>query len=160
MTYYHRIQIKEYDIALVGDEEGINTLFVESDTRCLVLAEDWIESAEQFHEAEKQLREYFDGSRDSFDLKLNPQGTVFQTAVWEQLQNIPYGELCSYKDVATAVGNPKASRAVGMANNKNPIPIIIPCHRVVGASGKLTGYAHGLDMKKSLIDMEQVHDSL
>ena len=105
-------------------------------------------------EAAKQLLEYFSGNRTSFDLPLAPSGTEFQQKVWQALQTIPYGETWSYKKVAEAIGNPKASRAVGMANNKNPIAIMIPCHRVIGANGKLVGYAGGLDIKSTLLELE------
>ncbi len=101
-----------------------------------------------------QLCEYFEGKRKSFDVPYKLRGTEFQQKVWQALCDIPYGEVRSYKDIATAVGNPKASRAVGMANNKNPITVIVPCHRVIGASGKLVGYAGGLEMKQYVLAME------
>ena len=106
-------------------------------------------------QAAAQLLEYFTGCRKVFDLPLASKGTPFQTAVWNVLLKIPYGETRSYRDIATAIGNPKATRAVGMACNKNPIWILIPCHRVVGANRKLTGYAGGLDMKQILLNLEQ-----
>ncbi len=106
-------------------------------------------------EVKEQLEEYFQGKRKKFNLPLAPYGTPFQLKVWSALQNIPYGETRSYKDIAIQVDNPKGCRAVGMANNKNPIPIIIPCHRVVGANGKPVGYAGGLDKKKFLLELEQ-----
>ncbi len=106
-------------------------------------------------EAAKQLNEYFDGSRKSFDLPLDPQGTEFQKKVWNALCSIPYGETRSYKQIAEQVGNPKAARAVGMANNKNPIMIFVPCHRVIGSNGKLVGYASGLDTKEKLLSLEK-----
>ncbi|WP_019230401.1 methylated-DNA--[protein]-cysteine S-methyltransferase [Sedimentibacter sp. B4] len=102
-----------------------------------------------------QLNEYFEGKRNSFDLPLNPKGTEFQKKVWAALCDIPYGETRSYKQIAEYIGNPKACRAVGMANNKNPIMIFIPCHRVVGSDGSLTGYAGGLDMKEKLLSLEK-----
>lgn len=105
-------------------------------------------------DAKKQLQEYFAGSRKTFDLPLHPYGTEFQKSVWKALQNIPYGETASYKDIAEAVGNEKASRAVGMANNKNPLPIFIPCHRVIGSNGKMVGYAGGLSIKEKLLEIE------
>ncbi|MDO4816408.1 MAG: methylated-DNA--[protein]-cysteine S-methyltransferase [Bacillota bacterium] len=105
--------------------------------------------------AEKQLGEYFAGSRKEFELPLNPRGTEFQKSVWNALLEIPYGETASYGEIAAKIGNPKASRAVGMANNRNPIAIIIPCHRVIGAGGKLTGYAGGLDKKEFLLKLEK-----
>ncbi|MBW2187870.1 MAG: methylated-DNA--[protein]-cysteine S-methyltransferase [Deltaproteobacteria bacterium] len=103
----------------------------------------------------QQINEYMTGKRQQFKVKLNPHGTVFQKRVWHELTMIGYGELESYKEVACAIGNPNGARAVGMANSKNPIPLIIPCHRVVGANGKLTGFAHGLAIKEKLIVLEQ-----
>lgn len=105
-------------------------------------------------EAEKQLEEYFAGSRRRFALPLAPTGTGFQKRVWEALIQIPYGETRTYGEIAKTVGNPKGSRAVGMANHRNPIPIVIPCHRVIGAGGTLTGYAGGLDIKRKLLELE------
>jgi methylated-DNA-[protein]-cysteine S-methyltransferase len=105
--------------------------------------------------AANQLYEYLDGSRTSFELSLNPYGTEFQRKVWKALCEIPYGETRSYKQVAETIGNSKASRAVGMANNKNPIMIIIPCHRVVGSNGSLVGYAGGMDIKEKLLNIEK-----
>ncbi len=104
--------------------------------------------------AEKELEEYFEGKRKKFNLPLKQEGTEFQKKVWNALEKIPYGEIRTYKEIANMVGNEKASRAVGMANNKNNIPIIIPCHRVIGSNGKLVGYALGLDMKRYLLDLE------
>ena len=105
--------------------------------------------------AAKQLEEYFAGKRKRFDLPLNPSGTEFQRSVWKALQNIPYGKTKTYKQIAEMVGNAKACRAVGMANNKNPIWIVIPCHRVIGTNGTLTGYGGGLNMKKRLLELER-----
>lgn len=105
-------------------------------------------------EAAKQLEEYFMGKRKAFTLPLAPSGTEFQQKVWQALQTIPYGETRSYKQIAELIGNPKASRAVGMANNKNPIAIVIPCHRVIGANGRLVGYAGGLNIKEHLLKLE------
>lgn len=102
-----------------------------------------------------QLEEYFSGKRSSFSLPMAPAGTQFMQDVWQALVTIPYGEVRSYRDIAKAIGNPKACRAVGMANNRNPLPIIIPCHRVIGANGKLVGYAGGLDCKEKLLALEK-----
>ena len=101
-----------------------------------------------------QLKEYLSGKRKSFDIEIEMMGTEFQKKVWKELLNIPYGETRSYKDVATAIGNKKACRAVGNANNKNPIAIIVPCHRVVGSNGGMTGYAGGIDIKEKLLKIE------
>lgn len=105
-------------------------------------------------EAARQLEEYFNGLRRDFDLPLAPSGTLFQRKVWDALRQIPYGQTRSYKQIACAAGHPLAYRAVGMANNRNPLPIVIPCHRVVGSSGALVGYAGGLDIKRLLLDLE------
>ena len=106
-------------------------------------------------QCKKQLEEYFAGERKTFDLPLAPKGTAFQQKVWKALTEIPYGETRTYGEIAAAVGNPKGARAVGMANNKNPIGIIIPCHRVVGANGKLVGYAGGMEKKAFLLELER-----
>jgi len=105
--------------------------------------------------AAAQLNEYFSGKRKCFDIPLNPDGTTFQNSVWKSLCEIPYGETRSYKQIAEATGNPKACRAVGMANNRNPIWIMIPCHRVIASNGALTGYGGGLIMKQRLLDLEK-----
>lgn len=111
------------------------------------------------HKAYAQLAEYLAGKRTKFDLKLAPKGTAFQQKVWKELLKIPYGQTRSYKDLAIAIGKPKAARAVGMALNKNPIPLIIPCHRVIGSNGNLTGFALGLETKKWLLEMERKRDA-
>ena len=105
--------------------------------------------------AAQQLTEYFDARRRRFDLPLRPQGTAFQQAAWSALCDIPYGQTRTYAQQAAAIGNPKACRAVGMANHRNPLPLFIPCHRVIGAGGKLTGYAGGLAVKRFLLELEQ-----
>lgn len=102
-----------------------------------------------------QVREYLDGKRKFFDLPIQLKGTDFQLKVWETLCKIPYGETRSYKQIAENIGNPKAVRAVGMANNKNPIALIVPCHRVIGSNGKLVGYAGGLEIKEILLELER-----
>jgi methylated-DNA-[protein]-cysteine S-methyltransferase len=115
----------------------------------------WLESSTgALEEAARQLREYFSGSRKGFDLPLAPEGTDFQRTVWRELQNIPYGRTISYGELARRIGNSKASRAVGAANGSNPIPIVIPCHRVIGANGKLTGFGGGLPIKQKLLALE------
>lgn len=115
----------------------------------------WTESARgAVAETIRQLKEYFAGQRTEFDLPIAPEGTEFQRRVWRSLQEIPYGQTISYGELARRVGNPKGSRAVGAANGKNPIPIVIPCHRVIGANGKLTGFGGGLPTKESLLALE------
>lgn len=111
--------------------------------------------SKQDKELEIQLEEYFNGKRKSFSVPLKPKGTDFQEKVWKELLKIPCGEVKTYGEIAKALGNPKSARAVGLACNKNPIIILIPCHRVVGKNGNLTGYACGLDMKKKLLSIEK-----
>jgi methylated-DNA-[protein]-cysteine S-methyltransferase len=106
-------------------------------------------------EAIEQLQEYFEGKRTHFDLPLDVKGTPFQVSVWNELLKIPYGSTCSYIDIARSLGKPGAARAVGMANHENPIAVVIPCHRVVGSDGSLTGYAGGLHLKKQLLGIEK-----
>jgi len=105
----------------------------------------------------EQLEDYLTGRLTEFSLPLRPEGTPFMKNVWMKLCDVPYGHTASYKDIATAVGNPRAVRAVGMANNRNPIPIFIPCHRIIGSNGKLVGYGGGLELKQKLLDLERTH---
>lgn len=152
--YYHIIKSPIYPILLAGDEEGLKHLIFLKDERKVKIPNNWIENKDFFREASNQLEAYFSGKLKSFDLKLAPEGTEFQKSVWKALYEIPYGETRTYKDIAVSVGKPKAYRAVGLANNRNPIAIIIPCHRVIGANGKLTGYASGLEIKEFLLKFE------
>lgn len=110
-----------------------------------------------FKPVKQQLAAYFAGELTDFNLVLAPEGTDFQLAVWTALQKIPYGETCSYGDIANRIGKPEASRAVGAANGQNPLPIVIPCHRVIGSNGSLTGFGGGLDCKQFLLRLEQTH---
>lgn len=142
------------DIAIEGSDKGVTAIqFLEeapqeesSPTPTVPLF---------LKEAAKQLEEYFDKKRTEFDLPLDLQGTDFQKRVWNELLNIPYGKTVSYLDVSLALGDRKAIRAVGTANGRNPIAIVVPCHRVIGSDGSLTGYAGGLTRKKWLLDLEQ-----
>lgn len=120
----------------------------------------WIYNEKPFLAANQQLLEYFAGERKNFDLPLQLNGTEFQLNVLEQLQHIPYGETTSYADIAKRIGKPKAFRAVGAANRRNPIPIIVPCHRVIGSNGDLTGFGGGLDTKEALLRLEAEHSQL
>jgi methylated-DNA-[protein]-cysteine S-methyltransferase len=117
----------------------------------------WERYGEPFKKTARQLNEYFAGERREFELELAPEGTKFQVKVLEALRGIPYGETRTYRDIAVAVGRPKAVRAVGNANGRNPLPIVIPCHRVIGSDGSLTGFGGGIEVKRYLLDLEQQH---
>ena len=118
---------------------------------------DMMQKTPLLNDAFEQLQEYLAGKRKIFNLPLCPIGTAFQKRVWQELLNIPYGETASYKEIAEKIGCTKAYRAVGLANNKNPIPIFIPCHRVIGSNGKLVGYAGGLNIKSQLLNIEALN---
>ncbi len=139
-------------LGIVENGVAITEVFFENENRHMDIR---LAETKLLEETGRQLQEYFEGKRKVFNLPLAPKGTPFQLKVWNALQNIPYGETRSYKDIAIAAGNIKASRAVGMANNSNPIAIIIPCHRVIGSNGKLVGYGGGLHIKQYLLDLEK-----
>lgn len=141
-------------LLFVGDGEAIYRLNMEDPNQPPDVDEDWTFDPTAFSDARDQLSAYFEGDLTEFDLELDASGTPFQKRVWDALLTIPFGKTASYVDIARKVGTPNASRAVGGANSRNPISIVVPCHRVIGASGKLTGYAGGLDRKKKLLDHE------
>ena len=138
-------------IGIRGNNKGITNIYFSK-----INTNDNVEETDLIKECYRQLEEYFAGNRVQFNIPLDFEGTEFQKKVWFQLLKIPYGETRSYKEVAISIGNEKACRAIGMANNKNPIPIIIPCHRVIGSNGKLIGYAGGLNVKEKLLNIEQI----
>ena len=136
-------------LRLASTEKGLASIHFGSQIPCNGIVD------ERAHrQALMQLQEYFDGVRTSFDIPLDIKGTPFQLAVWHELRKIPYGATSTYGEIARAVGRPGAARAVGMANHDNPLAIVIPCHRVVGSDGSLTGYAGGLENKKKLLEIE------
>lgn len=141
-------------LEIKGDEDGISQVLFLDESPSIQ------ESSPILDECVKQLSEYFENKRTEFELRLNPSGTDFQKTVWEELQNIPHGKTISYMDLAKRLGDPKVIRAAGTANGKNPIAIIIPCHRVIGAGGSLTGYAGGLKRKQWLLEHESSQGSL
>lgn len=145
-TAYIKTGIGIYKI--IGDDSGISQI-----TLCEEIEHS--EVPNELKQAYNELKEYFEGNREYFNFRIKLDGTEFQKKVWKALMNIPYGETRSYKDIATQIGNPKASRAVGMANNKNRVPIVIPCHRVIGSNKKLVGYAGGLHIKTYLLELEK-----
>jgi methylated-DNA-[protein]-cysteine S-methyltransferase len=142
-------------LTLVGDEEGLRHIVFPKEKDSIIIRSDWKKKPGFFAPVKAQLRAYFKGELKQFDLALAPVGTPFQLKVWQALRTIPYGELVSYKTLAEAIGNPKAVRAVGGANGRNPIPIIVPCHRCIGSDGSLVGFGGGLDTKKRLIELER-----
>ncbi|MFC1234993.1 methylated-DNA--[protein]-cysteine S-methyltransferase [Vibrio sp. F74] len=155
--FFDRFECRIGSVIVAGDKNGLTHLCIDNGSKDLSIPSDWQHNPDNFDDVRRQLNEYLSGIRCHFDLKLSPQGTEFQKKVWQALTTIPYAQTESYKDVAEKTGNGKASRAVGMANNKNPLPIIIPCHRVIGSNRKLMGYALGLDIKIRLIDLEQIN---
>lgn len=146
-------------LQLVADEQALVAVLWECEKANHVRLHHWVENQNNIIliETQKQLSEYFQGYRQRFDLPLKLNGTAFQQQVWRALLNIPYGETRTYKEIALAIGNLKAVRAVGTAIGRNPISIIAPCHRVIGASGKLVGFAGGLENKERLLKIEQPH---
>lgn len=151
MFYSCKYQFENISLYLIATETHlINIQFTQPQKALL-------QTTELLSMATIQLDEYFQGKRTTFSLPFKLTGTPFQLAVWKELQNIPYGKTTSYKEIAQKINKPKACRAVGMANNKNPLPIIIPCHRVIGSNGKLIGYAGGLKLKNYLLELEKSH---
>ncbi len=142
------------------NSDGITGLHLPGSKYPPHIGDGWRRDDKAFGDIHTQLGEYFAGTRQEFDLPLHPRGHSFQRRVWQALLEIPYGETTSYGKVAVSIGHPDASRAVGLANGQNPIPIIIPCHRVIGANGSLTGYGGGLDAKRWLLDHEARHAGL
>ena len=144
-------------LTLVATDEGLAAVLWENDRPGRVRLDVGRQDDEHpvLRDAERQLQEYFEGQRTDFELRLDLTGTVFQRKVWEALRTIPFGETRSYREVAEQIGSPRAVRAVGAANGRNPVSIVAPCHRVIGTSGALTGFAAGLDIKARLLALEQ-----
>jgi methylated-DNA-[protein]-cysteine S-methyltransferase len=142
------------ELTLLSDGERLTGLYQPVHKGAPTDTSSWRWDAGPFRDAVLQLAQYFAGERTRFDLPLGASGTTFQQQVWSALHTIPYGATATYRDIATAIGSPKAVRAVGLANGRNPISIIVPCHRVVGANGTLTGYGGGLAAKQLLLELE------
>ena len=153
---YKKIQTPVGQLTLVANDHALIAVLWENDDPNRVKLVELTQNLDHsiLNETEKQLIEYFAGHRTKFNLPLEFQGTTFQKSVWSALLNIPFGETRTYKDIAESIGNVKAVRAVGAANGKNPISIIAPCHRVIGANGKLVGFAGGLENKQILLKLE------
>ena len=147
------------ELLLAGAADGLWRIGFPAGNKARAAEPGWQRCDGMFADAAQQLAEYFDGTRCVFDLPLQPQVTPFQAEVHAALRRIPYGETRSYGDIAREIGRPRASRAVGAANGSNPLPIVVPCHRVVGANGTLTGYGGGLGTKRYLLDLERRHSN-
>ncbi len=158
--YYSYVDSPIGPLLLSGEGETICGLYFSTGNKARGADAAWERYDAPFLAAKKQLGEYFSGHRKEFELPLQPRGTPFQLKVLDVLQQIPYGSMVSYAEVAQQIGNPKAVRAVGAANGNNPIALIIPCHRVVGSNGSLTGFGGGLEAKRFLLDLEARHSGL
>jgi len=155
MKFYSALDSPVGSLLLIAKEDGLTEINFPRDRRGKEPPADCRKDDAALREVTSQLRAYFAGELENFDFELAPEGTSFQQKVWKELLNIPYGETISYGMLAKRIGNPNASRAVGLANGSNPIPIVIPCHRVIGSNGKLTGYGGGLPIKEKLLALEK-----
>jgi methylated-DNA-[protein]-cysteine S-methyltransferase len=144
-------------VLVAGDAAGLRHISFQAGTRALDPAPGWVRDEVALGDALEQLAAYFAGARTAFALPLAPRGTPFQQRVWAALREIPYGETISYGTLARRIGRPTASRAVGAANGRNPLPIVVPCHRVIGSTGALTGFGGGLHLKEGLLALERRH---
>jgi len=153
--FYTQIESPLGPLLIAADDAGLRQILFVNGRRPAQPESSWKPDRAPFSETIRQLQSYFAGELQTFDLQLAPEGTPFQLGVWRSLCEIPYGKTISYGELASRIGNPKASRAVGLANGSNPIPIVIPCHRVIGSNGKLTGYGGGLPIKEKLLALER-----
>lgn len=152
--FWHEIQSPVGRLFLAGDGVRLQRIHFQTERHDQHPAAGWVRDPRKFGKVIAQLEEYFDGTRQRFDVELGAKGTDFQHIVWDALVRIPYGETVSYGELARRIGRPQASRAVGLANGANPLPIIVPCHRVIGSDGSLTGFGGGLDLKRRLLELE------
>ncbi len=159
MMYWCEIESPVGPLLLAGDGKSLKLIYFQAGPHARRAESHWVADAKPFQAVMAQLEEYFAGRRRTFDLPLDPEGTRFQLTVWQALTRIPYGETVSYGELARRIGNPQASRAVGLANGANPLPIVVPCHRVIGADGSLTGFGGGLDIKRKLLALERANAS-
>jgi methylated-DNA-[protein]-cysteine S-methyltransferase len=153
-VFYTTFESPVGPLLLAGDSKALRRVSFQSSKRSAAPRPDWKLEKSPFAEVIRQLQAYFRGELKEFDLPLAMEGTEFQLRVWNALRAVPYGETISYAQLAERIGNPKAVRAVGLANGSNPIPIIVPCHRVIGSDGSLTGFGGGLSTKKRLLELE------
>jgi methylated-DNA-[protein]-cysteine S-methyltransferase len=152
--HYHVMASPIGDLLMAGEADALQVVHFQGGVRPMQPPAQWVRDARPFREVVRQLEAYFDGKLRDFNLPLSPSGTDFQLKVWRTLQTIPYGETWSYGQLARRIRRPDAPRAVGAANGQNPIPVIIPCHRVIGADGSLTGFGGGLPIKQKLLALE------
>ena len=157
VTAYTKIDSPLGPVLIVGTERGLSHISFQKCSQPLAIDSAWQKGAPFLEDAARQLTEYFAGKRRTFELRLDPAGTEFQKKVWAALCEVPYGKTATYGEIAKAIGAPTASRAVGAANGANPLPIVVPCHRVIGSTGALTGYAGGLKFKRGLLEIEGWH---
>lgn len=160
LVFYTTVETPVGPLLLAGDSDGLRRVSFENSKRFAIPPAGWMQNKQIFCEVIRQLNEYFAGTLKEFDLFLAPEGTPFQLSVWRGLRTIPYGETISYAQLAERIGNPRAVRAVGHANGANPLPIIVPCHRVIGSDGDLTGFGGGLPVKIKLLAIESRQKSL
>lgn len=154
VTSFRRLASPLGEILIAGNRNRISLLAFQQGTSPIEVRPEWRESPTGFADAARQIDAYFRGGLTSFELELEVSGTPFQTTVWRALTEIPYGKTVSYREIAERIGNPRAVRAVGLANSLNPIPLLVPCHRVIGADGRLTGYRGGIEIKRRLLELE------
>jgi methylated-DNA-[protein]-cysteine S-methyltransferase len=152
--YWHQMKSPVGALLLAGDATALTNVYFQSGRHPRQPASGWRRDAAPFADVVRELEEYFAGERRTFGVALAPRGTPFQLSVWQALRAIPYGQTLSYGDLARRLGSPTGARAVGLANGANPLPIIVPCHRVIGADGSLTGFGGGLPIKRALLALE------
>ena len=155
LTYFSYVQTPIGELLVAGTESVLKLISFPTKIQRRFPHSCWVEDSQPLTPVIEQLKAYFDGKLRSFDLVLSLDGTSFQKEVWRALQEIPYGQTTSYGEIALKIGRPKAVRAVGVANGKNPVPIVIPCHRVIGKSGDLIGFGGGLELKEKLLSLER-----
>ncbi len=158
--YYDFLDSMIGRLLLACDERGLCHIDFERGRYPTTIGTDWERAPAKLHEAREQLDAYFAGKLKVFTLRLNPRGTSFQLSVWSELQRIAYGTTLSYSELARRLNNANASRAVGAANGRNPLPIVVPCHRVIGNDGSMTGFGGGIDVKRRLLSLEQAHAAI
>jgi len=157
---YSYVESPLCDLLVTRGDDGLTGLCLPTGRYRQRVGDEWARDDDAFDDIRRELDEYFAGTLQDFTVPLSPRGSTFQKQVWQALSEIPYGETTSYGKVAASIGHPDGARAVGVANGQNPIPIIVPCHRVIGADGSLTGYGGGLDAKRWLLDHEARHAGL